>query len=207
MRIEECLQAGQLVPVRAFNNYPAIRVVGGTSLVVLRFCSLICCLFDRRAHHSKPSLSLFGMANGRSSGECDADGDCRDPAWGGEGTCNPSSDLRTCLCDDGFASRDALGHASCVPRRVLVAGYAVLAVASLFTTAILVWQANRFRYLPAGMSASPRRTLTRLRALVFSRQVILLRCRVSFISSLSLYVLAESSQSHSFLPRARHCCD
>ena len=99
--------------------------------------------------------------------------DCGDPAWGGhgEGTCNTSLDPPMCWCDDGFAPRDALGHATCVPKRVLMSVYVMLAVGSYLTTAVVLWEANKFRSLPAGMGASPRRTSTRLRALISSRQV------------------------------------
>lgn len=115
-------------------------------------------LFDQR----DASLECTRMNSGCFNG-------CRDPTWGGEGTCDTSSDPPVCLCEDGFASQDAMGYASCVPRRMLVAGYVVLAVASSLTTAVLMWQANKFRYLPAGMVASPGRTSARLRALVCSR--------------------------------------
>lgn len=106
------------------------------------------------------------MAQTRSS---DCLHDCSDPTWGGEGTCNTSSDPPVCLCDDGFAWREDMGHAGCYPRWKLVAGYVALAVTSFLTSAVLVWQANKFRYLPAGLSASRRRILTRLRALISCR--------------------------------------
>lgn len=57
--------------------------------------------------------------------------ECRHPLWGGAGTCHNSSGggdtPAFCECDAGYASRDAWGNASCVPRLVLVSFYIALA--------------------------------------------------------------------------------
>lgn len=50
-----------------------------------------------------------------------------------------------CECDAGFVHRDALGHPSCVPRAVLVAGYSVLAGVGVLASLFLLLHAARLR--------------------------------------------------------------
>ncbi|CAM9311044.1 unnamed protein product [Ectocarpus sp. 12 AP-2014] len=87
---------------------------------------------------------------------------CRHSAWGGHGVCFDDSAPATCSCDAGFASRDAFGDASCVPERVLVTGYIVLAAGSFVLGVLLVWQTVTYRYL----RIATRRSTNRMRALV-----------------------------------------
>lgn len=73
-----------------------------------------------------------------------------------------------CLCDAGFASRDALGHASCVPYRVLVTGYLVLAVLSLMTLVLLGRNLVEYRHASDGARRS-RKAAIRLSVLLPGR--------------------------------------
>lgn len=94
---------------------------------------------------------------------------CRHPAWGGQGICSTDHDhAPICLCDAGFASRDALGHASCVPYRVLVTGYLGLAAGSLFTMVLLGWQLAGYLRLSDEARRS-RKTSIRLGVLLSGR--------------------------------------
>lgn len=92
-------------------------------------------------------------------------------AWGGGGTCITSSSPHTCLCDEGFASKDAMGYASCVPRKWLISGYVVVAAVSSISAAIILWHICRYRHLPE-WSKNSRRTGIRLRMLLSSRWVV-----------------------------------
>ncbi|CAM9549519.1 unnamed protein product, partial [Ectocarpus sp. 12 AP-2014] len=95
--------------------------------------------------------------------------DCRHPLWGGDGTClDQEEGPSMCSCDAGFASRDALGQASCVPIRVLTTGYLVLAAASFLTSVLLVHHLRRYRHLPQASRCLPK-TVTRLRVLLSGR--------------------------------------
>lgn len=94
---------------------------------------------------------------------------CRHPAWGGGGTCNTDHHgAPICFCDTVFASRDALGHASCVPYRVLVAGYLVLAALSLLTLVVLGRHLAEYRHISDEARLS-RKTKIRLSVLLFGR--------------------------------------
>lgn len=91
---------------------------------------------------------------------------CRHPVWGGEGACSVDQHgAPVCLCDAGFASRDALGHANCVPFQALVSGYLVLAALSLLTLALLGHHLAGYRHVSDDARRS-RRTAARLGALL-----------------------------------------
>ena len=94
---------------------------------------------------------------------------CRHPAWGGTGMCRTDHDgAPACLCDAGFASRDALGHASCVPYGVLVTGYLVLAALSMLMLVLYGRHLAEYRHLSDGERRS-RRTATRLSVILCGR--------------------------------------
>lgn len=98
--------------------------------------------------------------------------DCIHPWWGGRGVCVYESagedDPAVCSCDAGYALRDAIGHPSCVPKRVLVAAYLILTVASVLATVLLGYDIAHYHHLPTRWRSS-RKTATRMRALVASR--------------------------------------
>ncbi len=96
--------------------------------------------------------------------------DCRHPLWGGTGTChNGVGDTSAiCECDPGYATRDAWGNASCVPRVVLVSAYVFLASVSVLAGALMLWDINTHRRLPARYQISRKRVI-RTRALLSSR--------------------------------------
>ena len=97
---------------------------------------------------------------------------CNHPWWGGGGSCNvPDDGEPMCVCDAGYASRDAKGNASCVPRRVLVAAYLSLAAVSLLVGALTVWNINQYRHLPV-RTQSAKKTSIRIKALMFMRYAI-----------------------------------
>ncbi len=99
--------------------------------------------------------------------------DCRHPLWGGAGTCHNGIGVTSaiCACDAGYASRDAWGNASCVPRVVLVSAYVFLASMSVLAGALVVWDINRHRRLPVRCQIS-RKIVIRTRALLSSRYMI-----------------------------------
>lgn len=94
--------------------------------------------------------------------------ECRHPLWGGAGTCHNSSGggdtPAFCECDAGYASRDAWGNASCVPRLVLVSFYIALATSSVLAAVLVVWDLNRHRRLPVRYQVA-RKMVIRTRAL------------------------------------------
>ena len=66
--------------------------------------------------------------------------DCRHPLWGGQGACTQSASRGAaayCECDSGYASTDALGQASCVPKLALVTGYTLVAFVGAVATVYL----------------------------------------------------------------------
>lgn len=98
--------------------------------------------------------------------------DCRHPLWGGEGFCTEDHDDSTvadesCMCSAGFVSRNAIGNPSCVPKRVLVGAYIVLATMTGTVTVLLVWNALQFYHL--SVRARSRRAVLRLRVLLSGR--------------------------------------
>ena len=102
--------------------------------------------------------------------------DCIHPWWGGNGICTASdAGDPVCVCDDDYASRDAKGSASCVPRRVLVAAYLTLATLSVAAAALIVWNINQYRHLPVRVQ-SAKKTSIRMRALVSTRCGFFLSC-------------------------------
>ncbi|CAM9986029.1 unnamed protein product [Ectocarpus sp. 6 AP-2014] len=91
---------------------------------------------------------------------------CRHPVWGGEGICTTNHHgASMCVCDAGFVSRDALGHASCVPYRVLVSGYLVLAALSLLTLVMLGRHLAAYRHV-SDEGRRSRKTAIRLNVLL-----------------------------------------
>lgn len=93
--------------------------------------------------------------------------DCRHELWGGDGICDEENEygLAECSCDAGFISRDALGHASCVPKRVLVRAYIVVTIASFLGTVRLIWHINQYCHLPERCRGA-KKNRTRITALI-----------------------------------------
>lgn len=94
--------------------------------------------------------------------------DCQHPLWGGSGICHEDRGPAECLCGAGFAPKDALGHASCVPERALVMGYLFLVAISFTTTIFLVRHLNEYRRLSSA-SRFLRKTAIRRRVLLSGR--------------------------------------
>lgn len=96
--------------------------------------------------------------------------DCQHPLWGGGGTCVDGDEEipAVCSCDAGFASRDAFGEASCVPTRVLVAGYLMLTITSVLTAGVLLWHVYQYTRTSI-LSRQTRRTVLRMRLLLAMR--------------------------------------
>lgn len=98
--------------------------------------------------------------------------DCRHPLWGGKGFCTEDHDStgagdETCSCSVGFVSRNSIGNPSCVPKRVLVVTYSVLAAMTATVTVLLVWNALQYRHLPARKRT--RKAMLRLRVILSGR--------------------------------------
>lgn len=97
---------------------------------------------------------------------------CRHPLWGGNGECIEDGEhgRAACSCDTTYSTRDAFGHASCVPTRVLVMGYLFLAVVSMLCGSLLLRNANHYRYL-SGAARSSRKIAIRFKILLSARFV------------------------------------
>lgn len=71
---------------------------------------------------------------------------CVHPWWGGNGACSDTEiygasirgDSEVCQCDPGYATRDALGNPSCVPRKVHFIAFLMLALVGLGLMAFLL---------------------------------------------------------------------
>lgn len=111
--------------------------------------------------------------------------DCIHPLWAGTGVCQREGNHSSvCLCNSGYASRDAAGNPSCVPRRVLFIVYLVLAAASAMVAMLIGRQFFSYHSLPAQRQEAPKAAV-RMKALVSCRceaKPITPRCTTSSFS-------------------------